>query len=243
MSAKPKLPKQPLQTISERLTKEEIKWLCAFLSKKGGAAAKVWVIKGACEGEMIRRGIKRQPALIHDHQDAIKDLRLLMHTNGAAMADIAKGEKWASDKLANPAFVSAIRACAGVNEFFGDEAQEAIEKRKIGFFRSTMEAVETYAKRGKTSKDSDRMMMHVRAGHAVAFRLIKEGKPDPTIGEFEAMVEDELDAIGILGFSDPKSWVKVREACGMSHLKQAFQGRKPVTMGGKHRQNKRLGLG
>lgn len=238
MSAK-KLPKHlrelfPNQTMIERLTKDELTWLSGFLSKKGaGSAAKVWTLKNACEKEMERRGLATPPPRTQGEEELKKTMRLLMHTNGAAMADSAKGEKWASDKLANPTFISAIRACAGVNDFFGDQAQEAAEKMNIGFFRSTMEAVETYAKRGKPTKDSDRMMMHVRAGHAVAFRLIKEGKPEPSIGEFEAMVETELDTIGILGFSDPKSWVKVREACGMGHLKQLFKGRSQVTAGKK----------
>ncbi|MFK7849636.1 MAG: hypothetical protein AB8D78_01555 [Akkermansiaceae bacterium] len=222
----------PSQTMIEGLTKEELSWLSGFLSKKTGAAAKVWTLKNSCEKQMVKRGMIPPIPQTNGDEERGKITLLLNHYNAAGMVDSVKGEKLAMSKFEHPAFVSAMRACHGVNDFFGDQAQEALEKKDIGFFRSTMEAVEAFAKGQQSpTKDSNKMVMHIRAGHSVAFRLIKEGKPEPTKQDFEKMVTRELKPLGVAPFQSNDKWREVLEKCDMGHLKQAFQGRRQTTSG------------
>ena len=225
--------KNHFQTACERMTDAELAaWRAFTKDKRRGAAARLWVIESMLESVMRSRGLlKPKKTVSLDDMDRVKLWARAEMRSKSDFAAFIEGEKTVMQLHDSAAFMDTLRACFGVNDFFGDAAAKAARKLEAEFFKDALAAVE-FAKAKRTGRKPNggksKMLVHIKAGMQILSK-----RKNPLRKMKKAKLRSLLEKVlGDDAFTDEKSWTalyKRREFRGL--LEQEHKGPQPGSSG------------
>ncbi len=216
-----------MQSMIENMGEAELAGFQKFLEKPSGDSAKVWVLKNA-----IRKAEEAKapaPPTVKKPTEKEQLARLFSDTIKRRLMEIQKVtcEKCAVDKIDSQAFMAALYALYGKNDFFGDQAAEAIRTGNVEFFTAAAEAIK--ASTAHMTEKENRLLSHLTVALIHLEKELKKGGRKITKQKLQQVIETKIQALGMDAFSDKGSWQKLWKRPELSpFLKQEHVGRKSV---------------